>query len=514
MANNVDGSFSGKFAGSNGDRVQSLRSAGLRDLEARDWPAAVAHFALYVTAAPEDAEGWRMAVLACREANWLEEAEALAVIAAERFPRSLGVLTEWALIALVMRRWELAKERWAAVHLIYPEDAHTLVRSATVAEELGDHAEAERFLDLATGLSSSGHVYAEHARFLERRARIADAVQRWKLAVDCLPGDAVVADNYCRTLNLAEMFDEAEEFATDYLSNYELTEGILTQRAKSAAGRLDWREAIARWRLVRDQFPGNGEAEELYGQALWHYQVSQGLNIAELDPHQQVLSEREQPVEVDEAKAVVLSFESLGDNCEFGLVQRHFGAEPIGMYRWGGVSVGSLIAAVEARFNGMGLVENTVLTGRPGDEYVLRDRRDWLSSHTFVPFNEKRFERIRDQQLAALQFLSDRLLQDIEDPWKVFVFKPRSGLISDDEMHALHGALEKIGAVSLLCVSVPEGAENIGTTQRLSRGLYRGNISRVSPTARARDIDYPGWLRLCKQTLELASDDGFKIGRS
>ncbi len=514
MANDVDGSSSGEAAGSDGYRVQSLRSAGMRDVEIRDWPTAVAHFALYVVAAPEDAEGWRMAVLACREAEWLEEAEALAVIAVQRFPRGLGILTEWALIALVMRRWELAKERWAAVHLIYPRDAHTLVRSATVAEELGDHAEAERFLKLATDVSPSGHVYAETARFLERRTRITDAVQGWRRAVDGLPGDATMAENFCRTLNLAEMFEEAEEFATQHLTDYEPTAGILAQRAKSAAGRLDWREAIVRWRLVRDQFPGNEEAEELHGQALWHHQVSQGLNTAKLEPGQRELSDQGPAAQVDEAKAVVLSFESLGDNCEFGLVQRHFGAEPIGMYRWGGVSVGSLIAAVEARFDGMGLAENTELTGHPGDEYVLRDRRDWLSSHTFVPFNEKKFERIRDQQLAALQFLSDRLRQDIEEPWKIFVFKPRSGQISDDEMQALHSALHKIGDVSLLCVSVPADAETIGTTQRLSRGLYRGNISRVSPTARAGEVDYPGWLRLCEQTLGFADDDGFKIGRS
>lgn len=31
---------------------------------------------------------------------------------------------------------------------------------------------------------------------------------------------------------------------------------------------------------------------------------------------------------------LVARFESLGDNCEFGLVQRHFGAEPVGVFRF------------------------------------------------------------------------------------------------------------------------------------------------------------------------------------
>ena len=36
---------------------------------------------------------------------------------------------------------------------------------------------------------------------------------------------------------------------------------------------------------------------------------------------------------------MLLEFESLGDNCEFGLVQRHFGAEPISLLRFAGFEI-------------------------------------------------------------------------------------------------------------------------------------------------------------------------------
>src|SRR5690348_3255112 len=56
---------------------------------------------------------------------------------------------------------------------------------------------------------------------------------------------------------------------------------------------------------------------------------------------------------------LMLAFESLGDNCEFGLVQRQAGAEPLGLLRFTGiflpieVRLQKLVAALEHRFEGL-----------------------------------------------------------------------------------------------------------------------------------------------------------------
>ncbi len=50
---------------------------------------------------------------------------------------------------------------------------------------------------------------------------------------------------------------------------------------------------------------------------------------------------------------LVLQFESLGDNCELGLVQRKLGAEPLGMFRFAGAPLGHLLCAMRSRFEGM-----------------------------------------------------------------------------------------------------------------------------------------------------------------
>src|ERR1700709_963317 len=47
---------------------------------------------------------------------------------------------------------------------------------------------------------------------------------------------------------------------------------------------------------------------------------------------------------------LVLQFESIGDNCEFGLVQRLAGAEPLGLLRFAGTPLRNLLGGLNARF--------------------------------------------------------------------------------------------------------------------------------------------------------------------
>src|SRR5260370_7223758 len=49
------------------------------------------------------------------------------------------------------------------------------------------------------------------------------------------------------------------------------------------------------------------------------------------------------------ARELMYRFASLGDNCEFGLVQRRCGAEPLGLFRFATIDVKDLARALEAR---------------------------------------------------------------------------------------------------------------------------------------------------------------------
>ena len=49
-------------------------------------------------------------------------------------------------------------------------------------------------------------------------------------------------------------------------------------------------------------------------------------------------------------RELVVHFESLGDNCELGLVQRRAGVEPLGLLRFAGVPLRNLVRGLNARF--------------------------------------------------------------------------------------------------------------------------------------------------------------------
>ena len=498
------------------DDAARLRAEALASTEAGRWAEATDRWERYTARDADDAEAWGLLILGYRETGRLDEADRVAAPLLDRFADPWRILTEWALVPFATRDWPEAARRWTRVRDRYPDNVEALARSASVAEELGDHIGAAGFLEAARHASGdSWWTLVTTAQFFERRGAWHGAVPLWRRAAARPDAGTEPVENLARCLNGAGKFEIAEATIATYLAQAAPTEALLCEHARAAAGRGDWSVAASRWQAVVEAFPGNTGAASHLGDALWHTQVAAGMDAsaAPARPAADVTADVTAADALD-PKALSMCFESLGDNCEFGIFQRHHGAEPIGLYRWGAVGVSFLIEALYARFEGMGEPENTELTGHPGDEYTLRDRRHWLEGHTFVPYNEEQFPRIYKRQAAAMGFLSERLLQDLEEPWKIFVYKPRLGVIEDHERYALRLALDTIGDAPLMCVRVPQDAARIGTVERISRGLYVGNIHHVSPEARKDEIDYPGWLALCRLALEAAREDGYRIGRS
>ena len=64
---------------------------------------------------------------------------------------------------------------------------------------------------------------------------------------------------------------------------------------------------------------------------------------------------------------LVLQFESLGDNCEFGLVQRKAGAEPLGLLRFSSAPLPRLVRALRERFDGLTDPANVRLSSAKGE---------------------------------------------------------------------------------------------------------------------------------------------------
>jgi hypothetical protein len=197
--------------------------------------------------------------------------------------------------------------------------------------------------------------------------------------------------------------------------------------------------------------------------------------------------------------ALLGAFENLGDNCDLALAQQHYGVElPMTLLRWAGTSYEKLLRGLETGFHGLGDPAHTEVMWVSGD---YRLRTPYLSFHTAAsnPHDEAGIAEILGFGCATLRLLRRKLLKDIADARRIFVFKTTDPSFGQTEMHRLHDALRAIGPASLLCVTLTKPGQPGGHVERLVSGLYAGSLERfVIP-----DGPCDGWLKLCTRTMAL-----------
>ncbi len=188
-------------------------------------------------------------------------------------------------------------------------------------------------------------------------------------------------------------------------------------------------------------------------------------------------------------------FESLGVNCEFGLVQRFVGAEPLGFFRFNYAPFPSLMEMLENELRDIDLPEDIELE-RAHDaldaELIVRNRRYHYRYHTFL--HDADAEPVRARQIRVIGFLKDKLLSDLRSAEKIFV---RTGLRAATEASALLRLLRRYGPATLLWVTPAEETSPSGTVRVLEPGLLRGSIDRLAPPPNAYDLS-PAWLTVCR----------------
>jgi hypothetical protein len=201
------------------------------------------------------------------------------------------------------------------------------------------------------------------------------------------------------------------------------------------------------------------------------------------------------------AAATLSRFESLGEDCEFGLAQRHYLVEPpLSLFRWGGVRVKKLIEALDSDFSSLARPENAELVWH-GGQYFLRTPYVTIHTNCKVEQQADGLAEVMNSGLATLGILRRKLLKDIADAMRIFVFKSLDATFGEGEMRRLHAALRRIGPVAMLCVRVRPPGKPIGGSERLGDGLYAGYVDRfVIP-----DGPFDQWLSICEATLALHS---------
>ena len=174
-------------------------------------------------------------------------------------------------------------------------------------------------------------------------------------------------------------------------------------------------------------------------------------------------------------------------------MQRHYGAEPLGLLKFTSTPSKLLMAALDCDFVGVGDAENTALTTFNG-EYVTRDKSYHMSMHTFIQDNgddrEKRFVSV----CRRIRFLRDKLLQDLKDAEKIFVYSCRE-TVNDGEIRELWSALRRYGDNRLLFVRSGTDRNAVGSVRLLETTLVVGFIDKLSVDGPSFEL----WLQLCRQ---------------
>lgn len=205
------------------------------------------------------------------------------------------------------------------------------------------------------------------------------------------------------------------------------------------------------------------------------------------------------------AAQFVLQFESLGDNCEFGLVQRRCGAEPLSLLRFANLWLADLVRAIETEFQGLGETENLEFwtDDSARNEYVVRDRKFSLIFHTFLYHGEVDETNLLLQQAARLKLLRRKLLEDLANGEKIFIVK-RNDVLREEEVLPLYAALNRYGHNTLLWVVPADEQHTPGSVERVLPGLLKGYIDRFAPYENAHDLSLDCWLKLCVNARRIA----------
>jgi tetratricopeptide (TPR) repeat protein len=370
--------------------------------------------------------GYVSGVASLRGSRRYDEAESLALIAVEKYPYDPNAWIQYALVPHSREDWSEAARRWECVRKQFASRAEGYVSGAAALIKDSRFDEAENLLPRAIELApwSQPSVFA-HAELAMRRNDWVAALARWTQAQQLFPTNALPS---------ARIFE-----ARMRLLDREPRPTAATVEAELPPGPLDLRIAPGLPRTSEDGAP---------------------------------------------MRDIMMAFESLAGSklgCEFGLIQRAFGAEPLGLLRWTEMTPHQIISALEARFDGVGTPDRTelVLEQRQRDkEYLTLDSHFGMRSHTFVFETAIAQEKMLVQSCRRLRYLKDSLIDDLEKGTKVFVYKITGRNLSEEELDRLHRAMQAFGRNHLLYVRYSDAAHTDTTVEQVKPGLMIGYMDR------------------------------------
>jgi len=194
-------------------------------------------------------------------------------------------------------------------------------------------------------------------------------------------------------------------------------------------------------------------------------------------------------------------FESLGENCDLGVVQRAVGLETFGLFRFAACDAAGLATLLRARFETL---------CAPGDlwldvvglerEYWVKSKNCCFEAHTNRYADRDAATVVLQGELEKMRHLTAHLLRDLSRGNKLCVFKGESDL---DTIRDLETALRSHGPNCLLWVKTANDQHAPGVVERNSPGLLLGYVSRYGTYHGDPSLPVEEWVSVCANAYRL-----------
>jgi hypothetical protein len=187
-------------------------------------------------------------------------------------------------------------------------------------------------------------------------------------------------------------------------------------------------------------------------------------------------------------------FESWGRDCEFGIMQRKLGADPLDLFRFSDPTPEVLVELIKSDFARYG--ENCYATleeTRPRREWKIVDPDTGTIRHTHIFEGDMSQEMIQKLALMWTRLLREKTVSEIMAGEKIYVMKTSTGDLGENAMVEVAKALRSKGPAWLLWV---EPGTPVGHCEIAADGLMLASIDRLCLRTRETDFSLVGWLKV------------------
>jgi tetratricopeptide (TPR) repeat protein len=475
---------------------------------AQDWDEAATRWQRVRARHPQNVAGHICGALSLRAGGRRAAADEILEQARSLFPDNADVLIQYAWTAHIVADWPEANRRWHSLRQSFPDQRDGYAFGAAALRDAGDFAAAEALFE------ASSQKFPADPELAVQRAMIPAARRDWDLAV--AQWEAVRARFPDRpegfifggqALLEKHQFDAAEQLLLQGIDRFPDNVEVAIEHAWVAHRRQFWAQAQKRWQRLLQRYPDDIRVRDGANQLQRDMELAAqavpagGAIDAVEHPATSIGGEQFAPHEL------MSRFASLGDDCAFGMIQRHFGVESLDLLPWANIDPESLVTALENNFAGVGVPENARLELNQAGEWVLV-HGTWFEMATFCRQGDVDEATLLPRVCRRLALLRDRLLQDLAEGTKIFVYQRTQSSLRIDQAQAIVAAVRRHGPGRLLWVQQASAEHRAGTVVQLDDRLLSGFVEQLPQSSDPLPTPFNTWLAVCRQAIAIQAASG------